>query len=251
VHQVIVSDDGDDDTARAICEEFGVTYLRGPRRGLCANRNNAISEVTGTHVLFLDDDARLGKDFLARAITRLDRMRRESGNDMVIVTGRELRPDGHRTEARDQSFLGFQEVAYSPLSEMHTVVINAALFPASLFERIRFDEQIRYGYDEVDVTTRAVALGYYIAAEPDAINEHRPSPTSRDGYDRVIDASRLYVTLKRYAQTDRSPMRALAFCIVAPTHLFAAAIKAAGPRGALGAFAALRLTATQLRAARG
>lgn len=251
VHQVIVSDDGDDGpSARNICDASGAIYLRGPQRGLCSNRNNAIAAVTGSHVLFLDDDALLGGDFLERAIMRLRRLQRRADDAKVIVTGRELRPDGHRTAAREQSFLGFQEVEYTPLSEMRTVVINAALFPASLFDRIQFDEQISYGYDEVDITTRAVALGYYIAAEPDAINEHRHSPTSRDGYDRVVHASRLYVTLKRYAKTDKARMRALAFCVVAPAHLIAAAVKTAGPRGALAACSSLKLTASHLRAAR-
>ena len=66
--EVIVSDDGgDDETERLIQKEFEwVRYIQGPRSGLGANRNRAVSSVTGTHVLFLDDDAAMSPDFLTQ-----------------------------------------------------------------------------------------------------------------------------------------------------------------------------------------
>ncbi|MGH2906348.1 MAG: glycosyltransferase family 2 protein [Solirubrobacterales bacterium] len=247
VGQVIVSDDGDDARARAVCEEAGeIAYLRGPKRGLCANRNNALAAVAGTHVLFLDDDARLAPDFLEFALAKIAAA---VDGDRVIVTGREQRPNGHETAAREQSFLGFQEVSYDEHSELRTVVINAALFPAALFDAIEFDEKIRYGYDEVDLTTRAVALGYRIVSAPQAVNLHRKSEDARDGYDAEVDASRLYVTFKRYASTDRSRLRALGFAVAAPLHLLAAAVKSAGPRGVPRALSVLRVSAARTLAA--
>jgi GT2 family glycosyltransferase len=248
VHETIVSDDSDDgEQTRAVCGEFErVAYLPGPGRGLCANRNNAVAAATGTHVLFLDDDACLSATFLDAVAARLDALSPQAGAS-TIVTGRERRPD-RVTAARDQSFLGFQERAYADGEPMRTVVINATVFPAPLFARLGFDELLRYGYDEVDLTTRAVALGYRIVAAPDAINDHFPSPTNRDEYRAVVDASRLYVTYKRYRRTDHKPLAAFAYCFVAPVHLLLAVVRRRGPRAAASALAAIGLAAAHVRA---
>lgn len=249
VAQVIVSDDGiPDGPAVAIAEELGADYVRGPRRGLCANRNRALSLVTGTHVLFLDDDALLAPQFAASIRARIDGDRAADAADRLIVSGREVRPGGHVTEACEQSFLGFQQLGYRDGDERKTVVINATVFPASLFEELEFDDRIVYGYDEVDLTTRAVAAGWRITSLPEAINEHNHSERSRAGYSEVQDATRLYVTFKRYRRTDRRPLRAVTYSLVAPLHLFAASLKRAGVRGIPPAARSVRLAVSLSRA---
>ncbi|MFY9263991.1 MAG: glycosyltransferase [Solirubrobacterales bacterium] len=251
-HEIIVSDDSDDGFAGATraAAAGSALYTRGPRRGLCANRNNAIAQVTGDHLLFLDDDARLARDFLSRVRECLDS---ETTGDpgKTIVTGRERRPGRALTAAREQSFLGFQELGYDGDDRYSTVVINAAVFPRGLFTQIGFDERLRYGYDEVDLTTRALALGYRIVARPEAVNDHFPSPVNRGEYSAVTDASRLYVTAKRYAVTERTRLRVAAFALVAPLHLLAAAVKSSGFRGVARWGATLKLTLSHLRAGLG
>ncbi|MBJ7457966.1 MAG: glycosyltransferase family 2 protein [Thermoleophilaceae bacterium] len=248
VAQVIVSDDGiPDGPAKQIAEDRGATYVPGPRRGLCANRNRALSLVTGTHVLFLDDDALLAPDFAANVRARIDGDRAADAADRLIVSGREIRPGGHVTEACEQSFLGFQQLGYSEGDERKTVVINATVFPAGLFQEVVFDERIAYGYDEVDLTTRAVAAGWRIAALPEAINQHNHSERSREGYVEAQDATRLYVTFKRYRRTDRRPLRAAAYSLVAPLHLLAASLKRAGVRGIAPAARSVRLAVSLSR----
>lgn len=242
VRQTIVSDDSDDGAGtRAVCDRHpDVTYVEGPRLGLCANRNNALRLVEADWVVFLDDDARLSPDFLTRMVSALES---ESDPGHVIATGRERRNDTRLTAARDQSFLGFQEVKYESGDAPNTVVINAAVFPAELFTQIGFDESLKYGYDEVDLTTRALAAGYRIVSVPDAVNDHYPAPANRDEYRAVVDASRLYVTYRRYWTTDRRRLRALGFAAAAPAHLFAASIKREGARGAASAATAVRTAA--------
>jgi glycosyltransferase involved in cell wall biosynthesis len=249
VAQVIVSDDGiPDGPAKTIAEELGAEYVRGPRRGLCANRNRALSLVTGTHVLFLDDDALLAPQFAASIRARIDGDSAADAPDRLIVSGREVRPGGHVTEAREQSFLGFQQLGYNEGDERRTVVINATVFPATLFNELTFDERIAYGYDEVDLTTRAVAAGWRIASLPEAVNQHNHSERSREGYSGVQDATRMYVTFKRYRRTDRRPLRALTYSLVAPLHLFAASLKRAGVRGIPEAARSVRLAVSLSRA---
>lgn len=252
VLRVIVSDDSDDVSANEeLCRQFErVTHVVGPKLGLCANRNNALLHAEGSHVLFLDDDARLAPDFLTRAAERLANADPAERRHMLL-TGRERRNGERITFARDQNFLGFQEREYSEADAQKTVVINAAVFPLGLFAEVGFDSSLRYGYDEVDLTTRAVAVGFEIVSIPEAINDHFPSPANRDEYKPVVDASRLYVTLRRYIATDGRPLKALAYAFVAPAHLFAAGIKRDGFAGLVASLRTLRLAGEYILAGRG
>src|SRR5437763_4375715 len=57
--EVVVSDDSDDSQAgatRALAEQFSARYVRGPRRGLYANRNHVALACRGTHIRSMDDD---------------------------------------------------------------------------------------------------------------------------------------------------------------------------------------------------
>jgi hypothetical protein len=98
-----------------------------------------------------------------------------------------------------------------------SIVINATVFPRSLFEFVKFDEQIRYGYDEVDIANAAVAAGFVISYSDDLVVKHYPSSINRDEY-TTTDLGRLYVTEKIYRIYRPSKVRALTFTLLAPTH---------------------------------
>lgn len=232
VAQIVVSDDSrpeDRRTERLVAQEFSdVVYVQGPRVGLGANRNRAIQEVTAGYVLFLDDDAELAPDFLERMF----RFAREGGlEDRDVLSGLE-RKAGHLVAPHDQNFLGYQNRPYSLEAPMNTAVINATLFPRALFDAVRFDEQLVYGCDEVDLITRARQAGYSVRLNPEAVNFHHHTDTGRDYYQPYYEASRLYVTLKRYMKTERSPLKGLLFALVAPAHLLAHNMRHGGVRGA-------------------
>ena len=222
--QVIVSDDGDGADAVCRAAPLPVTYVSGPRRGLAANRNRALREVSAEYASFLDDDCLLAPDFLAIALGALERAERVHGRGKVIISGSELNR-GNVLWAHDQTFLGFQAVPYPPGALLNTICINAALMPRALFDRVPFDERLRYGYEESDIATRAVAAGYAIVACHEARNEHRPSPASREDYHYYEEATRLYATFKRYYWTERRRGRAAAFALIAPAHALAAGVK--------------------------
>jgi GT2 family glycosyltransferase len=243
VAQVVVSDDSTDRrTADLVPGSFpGVEYIDGPRRGLGANRNCAIAAATGDYILFLDDDACLGPTFLANAL-RVMKLRESTGEE-AIVTGREDNR-GVLVRAHDQSFLGFQNVPYEPSDSLKTIVINATLFPRSLFQKISFDEQLIYGFDEVDIALKAVSCGYKISHCDDAINRHYPSTINRSYYSPHTDASRLYVTLKRYARHERKPLKAVVYFVLSSLHCVASAGRR---RGLLGFRDAWRTVKTALR----
>ena len=222
VAEVIVSDDGTQHDSREVALRFGATWTAGPKRGLGPNRNHALTLAKSTHVLFLDDDATLGRGFLANCVRRLEVSRLPV--TATIVTGVEVRADGHWAIPHDQDFLGYQRRRYRADETMKTVVINSALFPRGLFSTVHFDEQLVYGYDEVDLTSRAVRAGYSIISAPDAVNHHNPSPINREYYRPRQEAARLYVTAKRRLVTERSPGRAAVFLAVAIPHLAANAV---------------------------
>lgn len=249
--QVVVSDDGQDAVTEAVCRDatVEVDYILGPQRGLGSNRNNAADASTGDLILFIDDDCLLGHDFLETAIACMRSAERLYGAGRVIVSGRELNR-GVLVSAADQTFLGFQSKLYTNTEGLRSICINATLFPAGLFSRVRFDPQLIYGYEEVDLASRAAARGYVIVQCENAINDHRPSPRSREDYNRYIDASRLHVTLRRYALTERAPLRALAFALIAPIHVLAADVKRLGLAGAQRTVLTLGLTATMMWRAR-
>jgi len=247
IAQVVVSDDGHDGATEAVCRaaEVDVDYVLGPQRGLGANRNRALAAVRSDLVVFLDDDCLLLPDFLDAAVARMRSAEQRHGDERVIVSGRE-RNRGHLISAGDQTFLGFQSRLYASDERLRSIVINATVFPASVFGRLAFDPQLVYGYEEVDLATRAAASGWVIVHCDDAINDHRPSPRGRDDYDRHVEASRLYVTLRRYARTDRAPLRAAAFAIVAPGHVAAANIRRRGVAGIGPAVRTMMLAARML-----
>ncbi|WP_040952940.1 glycosyltransferase family 2 protein [Gorillibacterium massiliense] len=245
IHQIIVSDDGTDNrTKELVLADFPeVTYLEGPRKGLCPNRNNALRHVTGTHVLFMDDDVLLDQEFFNEMDLRLA----EYGTyDNVIVTGLEKR-NGFLVHPHDQSFLGFQRKAYSNRDELKTVVINSTLFPAEMFKTIRFDEQLVYGYDEVDITTRAFHSQYRIILCETAVNQHFPSPVNRDLYQPYTEASRIYVTFKRYYHSENKPWKGIAFLSGALAHAMAYGLKNSGVKGLSKAAFTCKTSLTYIR----
>jgi GT2 family glycosyltransferase len=223
--QVIVSDDSGEKAAlatAAVCERFpAVEHRTGPRRGLSANRNaclDALAGAVGT-VVFIDSDAKVSPEFLAAGSVLLER-----SGPRTIVTGPE-RKDGSLVEPRNCSFFGHQELRVPGGAEHRTICINAALFPRELFDSVRFDERLRYGYEEIDIAAQARAVGYHIVYDPALVNEHRPSPAGRESYRSLAVTSRLYGTYNRYRWLEGNGLRAAAFALLAPMHVVGATIR--------------------------
>jgi GT2 family glycosyltransferase len=222
--EVIVSDDStNDQTQRLVTSAFpSVKYLEGPRRGLGANRNNALRAVSGSHVLFIDDDVVLNQNFLETVHDRLLKLvQQETVNQVslnrIIVSGIENK-NGELVFPGDQSFVGWQNRLYQAGDTIKTVVINSAVFPVAAFADTCFDEQLVYGNDEVDFTTRVIQKGFKIILLPEAINFHYPSAINRDYYEPYHDSTRIYVTFKRYFETEQNKIKGAVFLPYALVH---------------------------------
>lgn len=228
-HQVIVSDDSDPNrTAESLAQKYPfVHYQHGPHIGLGANRNACIASATGTHLAFIDDDVLIPPDFVSRALALA-----ASQPHSTILTGIEFNhsPAGtNRVQPGNPDFWGYQRVP--PNGTYRAVVINSAVFPASLFESALFDDKLRYGCDEIDISRHALSLGYKIAFDSSLHVDHYPSQIHRSENMAMSDASRLYSTTKCYLYYERKPLKALAYALLAPTRLAVNSTVRRGPNG--------------------
>jgi glycosyltransferase involved in cell wall biosynthesis len=227
-NEVIVSDDSPDGepTQVVVAKYPGVIYQEGPRRGLGQNRNACIARAKSSHIIFVDDDVRVPRDFFATA-----RQLIACCDPKTIITGYEMNygGGGHwEGEVRklipyNPDFWGFQRVTIS--NDYRAIVINSTIFPSSLFEQALFDEHLRYGSEEIDMAQHAVALGYRIIYEDCLYVEHHPSLTNREHYKQFVHASRLYATTKAYWRYERSAFKTLAYVLLAPLHLIGSAAR--------------------------
>jgi glycosyltransferase involved in cell wall biosynthesis len=236
VHEVIVSDDSTDLCTQELIQYHypNIKYLTGPKRGLSANRNHAIQAITGDYVLFMDDDVQLANDFFSK-IRSVANGTGEIHFNKPIITGLENN-NGSIIYPHDQSFLGYQNKKYKEGEALKTIVINSTVFPTALFKVLLFDEQLVYGYEEVDIATRAVQEGYQILLAEGAINDHYPSRINRDFYQPYLEKSRVYVTFKRYGFTERKWLKALSFFMIAVVHTMLHGIKVERSKGLIQSF---------------
>jgi len=242
--EVIVSDDSPNgQPTQAIVSQYPeVVYQTGPRQGLGPNRNACIRSAKGSYIIFIDDDVRVSPDFFAiarRLITTAD--------DQIIFTGYEINYGDdqiRKVVPHNADFWGLQRVPAT--GEYHAIVINATVFPSSLFNKAFFDELLRYGSDEIDIARHATSLGYRIEFIDDLYVEHYPSSINRDTYRRFTHASRLYTTTKAYWQYERSFFKAFAYLILAPLQLVGSAVKQGRVQSVWDALQAIKLASAYL-----
>ncbi len=247
--EIIVSDDSPDGRANqeVIAKYLGVIYQEGPHRGLGANRNACITSAQCGYLIFIDDDVRVPPDFFAIAKRLI-----ASSDSKTIITGYEINYGGggrweghvHKVMPQNPDFWGFQQVPIS--KNFGAIVINSTIFPQCLFQEAFFDEHLRYGSEEIDMAQHAISLGYRIVYEDCFYVEHYPSPINRDHYHQFIDASRLYATAKAYWQYERSPLKTLAYILLAPLQLAGSAVRRGNISALLSAFQSTVLAGSYL-----
>ncbi len=167
----------------------------------------------------LDDDAAVRPDYFDRIAAAYQQLE-PSARARTIVSGVES-SDGRHIYPSDIGFLGYMDQPRVPESgtPLHTFVINATVFPVQVFEEVGFDENLVYGYDEADLSTRCAAKGYVIRLVPSAVVEHYSSPLHRSSYAAFAQGSRLYTTFKRYFYVYQQPWKAMAYVPCAVMHL--------------------------------
>jgi glycosyltransferase involved in cell wall biosynthesis len=235
---IVVSDDSADPAMRAANESVvraagnGV-YLAGPRRGVCANRNNAVRHciehsVGCTHVSFIDDDILVERDFFAAAGGRLAQLAQRSParrEKAILTGGASSGPNLHECRSLRLSFACYFEEGEEP----QCVNLHASVFPLALFAGSGWDENIFFGTEDAELALRALRQGYTIELEPalrsrdtmpgDGVLKGDPARVGLTRYQLSCEAARLYIGVKRYWIIEPSIVRCAAFLTVYFCHL--------------------------------
>ena len=250
---IVVSDDSVEplqiERTKAVVEQFlGVAYLRGPHRGVCANRNTALEPALNgdiNYVSFMDDDILVPPNFFGQTIafysslTPAERVKTICTGTRGELGESELMPDPVRL-----NFRGYFESSLEPES----VTISAAVFPVGLFALERWDDDIFFGSEDAEFSLRAIARGYAIRyvhglttnhLATDAGILHAENAGGMTKYELCCEAARLYIGVKRYLRIQPNPFKLVGFVVLYFTHLTVTL----GRKGLLGSFVPIVRTA--------
>jgi GT2 family glycosyltransferase len=240
--EIIVSDDSSNDsTMNMVASRYpGVKYIRGPQRGIAANRNNGIQLANSDYILMMDDDIAIQRNFLCLVLQGS-----HTGNKSVSFAA--IRDGDSIYSPKNISYLGFHTREYGPGEPRKTLNSQAFVMPSTLRGEVLFDEAISlYGYEEVDFGYRVFKKGYEIKLVPNCVNVHT-DPNGHVTEKRHVDASRLYVRYKKIALVDRRKVSALIYLCIAIPHLFVSTIRRRGFKGFAIAISDLRIALSSIR----
>lgn len=171
--EVIVTDDGADDTARGIVAEVmpGGRWERGPRRGPAANRNAAAKTAAGEWLIFLDDDCQPEASYLAAYLQSL----RAAASSCCVIEG------ATRRSPALHSLLW--EAPQTLRNHGHlTCSCNFAIRSCTFHQLNGFDERYLGGVyaEDTDLSARLTRAGYKMDFAPAALVVHpiRPVPSA-------------------------------------------------------------------------
>ena len=160
-YEVVVSDDGDAEaTRRRLATRCPwVRVVPGPRRGPAANRNTGARAATAPWIAFTDDDTRPDPGWLAALLAAAD--------DVDVVEG--------RTTCRDGLTSPLTQSPQNPDGGWWWSC-NLAVRRDLLLDRLGgFDERFPAAHmEDVDLRTRARALGMRERFARDAVVDHPP-----------------------------------------------------------------------------
>jgi|SRR5208337_3522728 len=201
--EILVGDDSSTDQAdnvRAVAEEYGARYVRGPQRGLAANRNHLIGFAKGTHVRTMDDDHELIEGHLERCAEAI-----RSDPEAVWVIGESSSDaSGCVYQPSCPGQLTARGVTASPPDPdaCWALADGATIYPRAVFDRgLRLPEMFPFGHAYAEFGSRLHWLGYRIRYLPTTyvIHHYHESVLRRDsvwyGDRKLITASRLFAAL--------------------------------------------------------
>ena len=161
-------------------KEFEVIVVRG--KNPSENRNKGAKKAKGKIIAFLDDDAKLDKDYLKKAENFF------SENNVDVVGGPQLTPKDDKTFARISAyslasiFGGFSIRNRYKKSKINMNADEKSISSANLLckkevtKKIKFDPSLFPGEDP-DFINKCKEKGFIIAYSPEIFVYHRRRPT--------------------------------------------------------------------------
>jgi glycosyltransferase involved in cell wall biosynthesis len=205
--EVVVVDDGSpDDTPERMRRAAAATRLRlrsirQENRGVSAARNHGAREARGPIVLLLQDDILAAPDLLSRHL-EVHRLHPET---TATVSGRVTWPpdwplddfmrwlDHGGPQFRYHEVIGRDRIDFK-----HFYTCNVSLKRRALLDH-PFDEEIVYGFEDIELAFRLQGLGFTFWFDQDAIGYHHHRRSFEDFRRRQFAAGQsLYVAIRNH-----------------------------------------------------
>ena len=194
--EVVVSDASDAETSAEVEElvrRFGCRYLRGPQRGLYANRNHVALACRGTHVRTMDDDHEFPDGHFAHCAAAV-----AHDPHAVWIVGEYLPGEEEAPPPPCPAQLHPRGFSVTPPDSQRcwSIADGATIYPRALFEHVRYADHFVFGASYLELGSRLHWLGYRIRQVEGTYVLHHYDPADRSFMDAGIDlASRVFAML--------------------------------------------------------
>jgi glycosyltransferase involved in cell wall biosynthesis len=198
--EVIVSDDSSEASVaatRAIAGAYECRYIRGPQRGLYANRNFAALACRGSHIRTMDDDHAFPPGHFALCLesVHLDQEAIWTTGEIGYVNGALF----ERFEVANQLHPSGVGIAPENRDDNWSIADGSTIYPASVFDRgFRMVENYNYGSSYLEFGAFLYHRGYRCRCIKGAVIEHfgTAETTGRmTGYNQSQSASLIFASL--------------------------------------------------------
>jgi GT2 family glycosyltransferase len=191
--EVIVVDDGSNDSTAVIASEYGFRLIRTENRGLSSARNTGLEAATGEIVAYTDDDARPDPHWLTYiASTFMSTTHAGVGGPNIPPFG-----DGSIAQCVANAPGGPTHVLLSDREAEHIPGCNMAFRRSCLKEIGGFDPQFRVAGDDVDVCWRLQERGWTLGFSPAAIVWHHRRNSVRAYWRQQLSYGKAEALLER------------------------------------------------------
>jgi len=180
---------------RRVVEAHGARYVRGPRRGLYANRNAVALACRGTHVRTMDDDHEFPPGHLVACDAAL-----AEDPASVWILGEQYPGDIDPARIPDcpgqLTAAGYSATPPDP-QDCWAISDGAAIYPRRLFqEGVRYAEAFPFGAAYLELGSRLHWRGQRIRFLDTTYVVHHYDPAARSVMDPAVDlASRTFAAL--------------------------------------------------------
>ena len=195
--EILLFDNGSTDNTRAVAAEFPVRYFSMPAAGLAEMRQRGVELARGEFVIMCDDDCLPRPGWLEKFV---DRFRQE--RSLALLGGRIINIGFEGTEKGIGRFGRNGQIILGapPEQASYFGCANLALRRSALLPWGGFDPFLISGYEEGDLASSLLALGYQLSYAPEAaVEHHNVSATQRNRWRwHHSGVMRVYFFLKHY-----------------------------------------------------
>lgn len=181
-HEVIISDDSDDKYSSAVSRisaHYGCKLIKGPKRGLYANRNSSIAACTGTHIRTMDDDHTFPDNHFYTIKSHV-----ESDPKSIFTIGEIAAPSLNPLSSCEsisfpgQLHPGGFACLPSNLDDYHGISCGGTVYPRQIFESgIKNSECFLFGSSYLEYGSLLKYLGFTIKLVSDTYLIHHETPS--------------------------------------------------------------------------